>query len=61
MTVVSYNPRIEPAEIEVQALVFDSENTEHIAAHGVTPADVVEVLRGTPHFFSNLSGAARRT
>jgi uncharacterized DUF497 family protein len=42
--------------IQVSALEWDEQNTEHIRRHGVEPEDVESVLANAPLFFRNLSG-----
>ncbi len=38
----------ESEDINVQGLEWDTENTDHVAAHDVTPTDVQAVLKGEP-------------
>ena len=44
----------ESEDINVQGLEWDTENTDHVAAHDVTPTDVQAVLKGEPMFLRNL-------
>jgi hypothetical protein len=47
---------MERAEVDVTGFEWSFEagrNVLHIAEHGVTPADVDEVLNNLPHFFIN--------
>ncbi len=48
----------EPDTPEVLELEFDEVNTQHLADHGVTPFEVLEVLNKAPKFFRNLEGRA---
>jgi hypothetical protein len=43
-------------EIQVSALEWDEQNTEHIRRHEVEPEDVEFALANTPLFFRNLPG-----
>jgi hypothetical protein len=45
---------MERAAIEVSALVWDERNEAKLAAHGVTPEDIENVLANAPRFFVNL-------
>lgn len=46
----------EPEQIEITGLVWDADNVDHIADHGLTPADVEYVRLHSPLFFRNLHG-----
>ena len=48
----------ESDSIQVEALVFDEWNEDHLAAHGVEQADVEEILDNSPGFFHNLPNRA---
>jgi hypothetical protein len=45
---------VERAAIEVSALVWDERNEAKLAAHGITPEDIENVLANAPRFFVNL-------
>ena len=45
----------EPAEIDVVELEITDENAGHLARHGVTRENVLDVLRQAPRFFHNLA------
>jgi hypothetical protein len=47
---------MEQVPLQIEGLIFDDENREHLAKHNVTELDVFDMLENQPKFFTNLPG-----